>query len=157
MIDTGTKAVLPQEIQAFLDTWTGALRARDTDAYAACYTDDVRVFDGMNPPEYKDLEEWKRMIVGWFGDLETEPDLTLEDVRAEVSDDLVVVTSYAGYSDLPKDGTERRVMWCRQTDILRRTDDGWRICHEHSSIPFDMETGKGNFEMQPQGNADGGR
>lgn len=145
---TATKAI-PDEIQVFLDSWVDALRAKDVDAYAACYTNDVRVFDGMNPPQFQGIDAWKEMISRWFGEVGTESDLTLKNVEAHVTDSLIVITSIAGYSDLPEGASEKRVMWCRQTSVLRTTPDGWRICHEHSSVPMMHETGQGDFNMQP--------
>lgn len=85
------------EITAFLESWVGALRARDAGAYAACSTDDVRVFDGMNPPQHRGIASWREMISTWFSGVGTEPDLVLKDVEVEVEGDLAVVTALAGY------------------------------------------------------------
>lgn len=137
------------EITAFLESWVGALRARDAGAYAACYTDDVRVFDGMNPPQHRGIASWREMISTWFSGVGTEPDLVLKDVEVEVEGDLAVVTALAGYWNVPDGETERQGAWCRQTSVLRRTPDGWRICHEHSSVPFIAETGEADFTIAP--------
>lgn len=32
-------------------------------------------------------------------------------------------------------------MWVRATSCLRKRNDGWKIVHEHASVPFDTETG----------------
>ena len=39
------------------------------------------------------------------------------------------------------DGTEVG-MWVRATTCLRKLDDGWKIVHEHASVPFDPQTGE---------------
>jgi len=40
-------------------------------------------------------------------------------------------------------------MWWRATQGLRLMDGKWRIVHEHSSLPFDMASGKVSFDLQP--------
>jgi len=40
-------------------------------------------------------------------------------------------------------------MWWRATQGLRLVGDKWRIVHEHSSLPFDMATGKVSFALRP--------
>ena len=39
------------------------------------------------------------------------------------------------------DGTEVG-MWVRATSCLRKLNNGWKIVHEHASVPFDGDTGK---------------
>jgi ketosteroid isomerase-like protein len=40
-------------------------------------------------------------------------------------------------------------MWWRATQGLRLVGDNWQIVHEHSSLPFDMATGKVSFALKP--------
>ena len=40
-------------------------------------------------------------------------------------------------------------MWWRATQGLRLVGDKWQIVHEHSSLPFDMATGKVSFALKP--------
>jgi len=151
MTDTALPKAIPQEIASFLDHWVGAIRAKDPTAYAACYTDDVRVFDGMNPSQYRGLDAWREMIEACFGTLGTETDLVLRDVQVQTAGDMAVVTAIVGYWSVLHGETEKRGMWGRQTNILRWTSAGWRICHEHSSVPFNGETGEADFAMRPEG------
>lgn len=149
MTDTTASTTDLQEITSFLDTWVAALRAKDVEAYAACYTDDARVFDGMNPPQHAGIDAWRGMIATWFTEIGTESDLLFRDRQITIDADLAVMTAFAGYKHRPEGEPEAITMWCRQTNILRRIPDGWRICHEHSSVPFDPESGQADFGMQP--------
>ena len=40
-------------------------------------------------------------------------------------------------------------MWWRATQGFRRIDGRWQIVHEHSSVPFDMKSGKVSFDLKP--------
>ncbi|MBA3249512.1 MAG: nuclear transport factor 2 family protein [Geodermatophilaceae bacterium] len=40
-------------------------------------------------------------------------------------------------------------MWVRATVCWRRDDEGWRIVHEHESVPFDPETGAAQLGLAP--------
>ena len=40
-------------------------------------------------------------------------------------------------------------MWWRATQGLRLVGDKWQIVHEHSSLPFDMASGKVSFALKP--------
>jgi len=42
-------------------------------------------------------------------------------------------------------------MWVRATLGLRRIEGDWRIVHDHESVPWDPETGKGLTGLEPTG------
>ncbi|MCC2663201.1 MAG: hypothetical protein K0S35_1123, partial [Geminicoccaceae bacterium] len=46
------------------------------------------------------------------------------------------------------DGKEQ-VGWMRATFCCRKTNGRWRIAHEHFSAPFDPESSKALFDLQP--------
>jgi ketosteroid isomerase-like protein len=40
-------------------------------------------------------------------------------------------------------------MWVRATLGLRRIDGDWRIVHDHESVPWDPQTGRGLIDLSP--------
>jgi ketosteroid isomerase-like protein len=50
-----------------------------------------------------------------------------------------------------KKGADQGVsFWMRETVCLERGDGGWRIVHEHASVPFYMDgTLRPAFDLQP--------
>ena len=46
------------------------------------------------------------------------------------------------------DGVEK-VGWMRATVCCRKIDGRWLVVHEHFSAPFDMETSKALFDLEP--------
>ncbi|WP_059389825.1 nuclear transport factor 2 family protein [Arthrobacter sp. Hiyo1] len=49
------------------------------------------------------------------------------------------------FAGISAEGERLRAMTRRFTLCLEKKDDAWKISHEHSSLPIDMETGKGIF------------
>ena len=44
---------------------------------------------------------------------------------------------------------DRVDMWFRETLGYRRDGGAWRIVHQHSSVPLDMKTMKGQLDLKP--------
>jgi ketosteroid isomerase-like protein len=44
---------------------------------------------------------------------------------------------------------KRLDMWWRATVCYRKIDGKWMVTHEHSSVPFDEESGKASLDLKP--------
>jgi len=40
-------------------------------------------------------------------------------------------------------------MWWRETACYRKVEGEWLITHQHSSVPFDVESGKASLDLKP--------
>jgi ketosteroid isomerase-like protein len=40
-------------------------------------------------------------------------------------------------------------MWVRSTVCFFKGEGGWVIEHEHTSVPFDAESGRASVDLQP--------
>jgi len=40
-------------------------------------------------------------------------------------------------------------MWWRETACYRKLEDKWLITHQHSSVPFDAESGQASLNLRP--------
>ena len=40
-------------------------------------------------------------------------------------------------------------MWVRSTVCFRKVEGDWVIAHEHTSMPFDAESGKASVNLKP--------
>jgi ketosteroid isomerase-like protein len=40
-------------------------------------------------------------------------------------------------------------MWWRETACYRKLEDEWLITHQHSSVPFDVGSGKASLDLRP--------
>ena len=60
------------------------------------------------------------------------------DVELAVAEDIAWCTALNRMSGTKTDG-EIVDMWFRTTMGFRRTEEGWRIAHDHASVPFHMD------------------
>ena len=48
-------------------------------------------------------------------------------------------------------GGEEAAWWARMTTALARTDDGWRVIHDHVSVPFYMDGSfRAALDLEPE-------
>ncbi len=131
-----------EEIRNLLERYTAAVRAKDVDALLALYGEDVRVFDMWERWSYDGAVEWRQMASEWFRSLGSEQVVVeFQDVHTVVGDDVAGCHAQLRYTALSAGGERLRAMDNRLTWLLRRTGDGaWKVVHEHTSAPVDMES-----------------
>jgi ketosteroid isomerase-like protein len=138
---------LDNPILQVLDDYKAAVFAKDVDSFVALYDADVLVFDMWRVWSYKGIAVWREMAAGWFGSLGTERVIVdFSDVQRIVAQDLAVVHAFVTYKAVTADGVDLRSLDNRLTATLRQKSDGWKIIHQHTSLPIDLETTKGIFK-----------
>lgn len=119
------------EIRAVIDRRRQALHDRDAAAFLATYAPAARVFDLAPPlahdPDPEGVAAW---IASWDGPIGNEA----HEVAVTVAGGLAVAHGLERLTG-SQDG-EPRDIWLRFTLVLERGADGWRIAHEHASVPF---------------------
>lgn len=127
-----------QAIRAVIDGRNAAIRRGDAEAAVAASAPNVVVYD-LQPPlafvgdEARDPAALRRWMDGW----EVIPEIVLHDPAILIDGDLAVAH---GFSSMAGAGEgEAADFWYRATIVLRRGDGGWRIVHEHHSVPFLMD------------------
>ncbi|HWN09265.1 MAG TPA: nuclear transport factor 2 family protein [Pyrinomonadaceae bacterium] len=89
----------------------------------------------------KRLKEWFAQFDGPIGFDVAELSITSGDeVAFGHSLDHVSATTTAG---------GKLDMWWRETACYRKFDGRWLITHQHSSVPFDVESGKASLDLKP--------
>ena len=147
---TVTKPQSRDEV-AILELLAGLRQAhRDEDgaAIAAAFANDAVVTD-LSPPlahrgvDPKAKQAW---LDTWEGPVELEtPPGTLT-----ISGDLAVHYGVTRMSGKPKAAPQPISFWLRDTIVLTRGRDGWKIAHMHSSVPFYMDGSlRPAFDLQP--------
>jgi uncharacterized protein (TIGR02246 family) len=135
------------EVGAVLETYRNAVHAKDVDRFVAIFADDVRVFDMWGTWSHDGIDAWREMAEGWFGSLGEElVRVEFDDVRETVGDDVAIVSAFVTFTGLSADGEELRSLNNRLTWGLRKTDETWKVAHEHTSAPVEMTTGKVNLK-----------
>ncbi len=136
-------------IEALLKRWEQAACASDLDAVMACYTDDLVAYDAVLQLQFRGAAAYR---AHWQRCMEMCPGGTLFEMAepAIVADGgTLAFAHYLLRCGGPDEHGELKTSWLRGTVGLRRGADGWRIAHEHISVPFDMQSGKALFDLTP--------
>jgi uncharacterized protein (TIGR02246 family) len=133
-----------EAVEQVLAGYATAVRATDVDGFVALYAADARVFDMWGRWSYEGADAWRGMAEEWFGSLGDEQvAVEFDNVETVTGADLAIAHAFVTYKGLSAEGVELRAMNNRLTWGLQKTaDGGWKIVHEHSSAPANLDTGK---------------
>ena len=136
------------EILAALAALRQAHYDKNGAAIAAAYTKDATVCDLSPPLSHRGVDAAAKQawLDTWEGPVELEtPPGTLT-----VRDDIAIHYGFTRMSGKPKMAPQRISFWLRDTIMLKRGRDGWKIEHIHSSVPFYMDGSlRPAFDLQP--------
>jgi ketosteroid isomerase-like protein len=135
-------------IHALLDERIQAIRTKDVDRLVASHARDVEAFDLLNPLRYQGLEALRKRIVAWFAGFEGAIGYEIRDLDIAAGDD-VAFCHFLSQVKGTGTGGQKIEMWWRSTVGFRRTGGQWLVTHEHSSVPFDMESGQASLDIKP--------
>jgi ketosteroid isomerase-like protein len=134
-------------IEAVLEAVSQAHRDKDAVAIGARFAPNAVIFD-LSPPlahrlDVPGLAAW---LDGWEGPVDQE----LRDLDITVGGELAFCHALCKVSATTKSGGERAEWWQRVTVCLSRMGDGWKIVHEHTSVPFYMDgSSRAAIDLQP--------
>ncbi|MCG3088356.1 YybH family protein [Sporosarcina cyprini] len=139
-------------IQDVLDNYQTAILEKDVEKFLSMYTSEIHIYDCWGNWESKGISSWRGNVEEWFNGL-TENGVLLKvewnDVVIEENSNLAFVHCAVTFAAYQEDSGEKlRQMTNRFTFGLRKENDTWAIAHEHSSLPIDLETGKGLFNSK---------
>jgi len=128
-------------VRALIEAQVDAFRRKDAAAAVAMLGDEVVAFEMIPPlvlpPESARSEQ---AMAGWFAGWEGP-------VGIEIRDLVIHVGGHVGFSHSlnrlhgTRLGGGLTDIWMRSTLGFRRTAEGWRIVHGHTSVPFDPANG----------------
>ncbi len=123
-------------IKATLDRVAKALRDKDLDALAACYSPGVEIFDvGSQLTGVDSLRRLWKSVFPYF----PEPiEIQRRDVKIIGHDGVAVVTCFTRLTGMKNDHPSARA-WIRTSSCLKKIDGEWKIFHEHASMPVDCD------------------
>lgn len=135
------------EIQALLDGYLDAIRRKDLARLMDCYARDVVAYDMMPPLEYRGADSYR---AAWMQGLSMPGSFEIELHRPVIVADTEVAFAFAltAYHVRPGKG-EPIDGWFRWTAGFRRIGGVWKIVHEQSSVPIDMDNKLALVELQP--------
>ena len=125
-----------------------AIRAKDADAAMSPVTNDLVMFDVVDPLRHTNADDVRKREQEWFDGFDGPVRVVLKDLVVSADGDTAFAYSLNRYSGNFKAGGSTD-MWVRHTSCYRLREQGWRLVHEHLSVPFDPETGMWSLEARP--------
>jgi ketosteroid isomerase-like protein len=123
-------------IRAIIAAIEAAYHAKDAAAIARHYAPGAVIAD-LAPPLRRrglDVSATQAWLDGWDGPVE----LTTHELEIHVDGNLALCHGFLHTRARTRSG-EQEAWWSRITVALARAPAGWRIIHEHSSVPFHMD------------------
>jgi ketosteroid isomerase-like protein len=118
-----------------IEARVAAVAAKDVETLVAQYAEDVTLFDALGPLRDTGRDVERRRLQEWFGAYRTAIDLRIRDLEVVAGGDVAFAHYLFQVKGTMTDGTDVD-MAVRSTVGFRRGEDGWKIVHEHSSVPF---------------------
>ncbi len=133
------KTMHETRIRHLIDAWAKALRVKDADGVVSHHASGFIHFS-LAPPliTAADIKGLKAWLKAWFSTWEGPIGYEISDLSITVGDDVAFSHSLNRISGTKTDG-EKPEIWFRQTLGFRKIDGGWKITHEHESVPFYMD------------------
>jgi ketosteroid isomerase-like protein len=125
------------------------MRAGDVEGLVARFTPDAVQYSLAPPlrqPEPRDADR----LAAWFGTFDGSIDYDVTGLEVFVGGDVAYAHGIARLTATPAGMAEPFTLWFRLTVGLCRTDDGWKVEHEHQSVPFAMDGSfRASVDLEP--------
>lgn len=126
---------------AHLQAYADAVHRKDAPALAALYADDAVIFDAWDAwlPPLPGAAGVLAMATAWFASLGTASvQVSFSEVVSHTVADMAHVSAFVTYTAVSAQGQAMRAMTNRLSAVLACTGGGWRVVHEHTSVPVDF-------------------
>ncbi len=136
------------QIRDLIDDWADAVRAKDVDRIMSQYSPDVLAFDAISQLQFKGADAYRKHWEACLSMCSMPSFFEIHDLDITARDGLAFCHALNRCGGTGEDGQEK-VCWMRMTVCYGKIDGDWKVVHEHFSSPFDMQSGKALFELQP--------
>ena len=125
------------DIRRHFESFAAALHDKDLERVMAHYAPSALAFDLAPPLQHRraDIESGLR---DWFASWSSPIGYETRDLTITADGAVAFAHSLNRFSGTRTDGTTTDV-WFRATVCLRKLASGWKIAHEHTSVPFYMD------------------
>jgi len=109
---------------------------------------EVLAFDVVPPLQNNGSAAIRKRLTDWFASFKTALDYDFSELRVAVAGDVAFdhhLTKIRGVNH----AGQTIDIWFRETVCYRKISGAWKITHQHSSVPIDVENGKGRMDLKP--------
>jgi ketosteroid isomerase-like protein len=140
------------KVQDVLENYKKAVYEKDVEKFLSMYAPEMHIYDCWGNWEINGTSSWKKNVAEWFNGLSEDGvllNVDFNDLVVEENSTLAFAhcaVTFAAHQE--ESGEKLRQMTNRFTFCLKKANESWVIVHEHSSLPINMETGKGIFNLK---------
>ncbi|MFC5605055.1 YybH family protein [Sporosarcina koreensis] len=140
------------EVQDVLENYKTAVYEKNVEKFLSMYASEIHIYDCWGNWESKGISSWKESVLEWFNGLSEDGvllEVAFNNLVVEENSHLAFVhcaVIYTAYQE--ESGEKLRQLTNRFTYGLKKVNGSWIIAHEHSSLPINIETGKGIFNLK---------
>jgi uncharacterized protein (TIGR02246 family) len=145
---TTQRAIDEADIRQRIDNGVKAIRAMDLERVMALYAPGIVSFDIVPPLRHVGAEAKRQQWVDVFATYQPPLGYELRDVTIIVGDDVAFCHSLNRVSGTLRNG-HRSDFWLRWTACFRKMDGTWLIAHDQVSVPVDLQSSRGLFDLEP--------
>jgi ketosteroid isomerase-like protein len=128
------------EIEDFFEDYKAYAWNKDASSMIKLYDEHALIFDMWDQGYISDPSEWKKIIIEWLGSLgEEKVQVDFERVSIHQSGEVGFASALIKYQAISGDGTVLRSMKNRISLGFSRSEDGWKVVHQHTSAPISSE------------------
>jgi uncharacterized protein (TIGR02246 family) len=136
------------QIRGLLEERVRAIHDRDAQALTRACAPDVVSFDALPPLQRLGADAVRARAEEWLGWYDGPVGYDMRDLRIAAGDDTAFASYLYRVTGTMTNGSTVD-MWVRSTVCLRKRDGDWWIAHEHTSVPFDAESGRAAVDLAP--------
>jgi ketosteroid isomerase-like protein len=148
MEPTNTTETDETSIRALMNNRIAATRNKDIDGVLSCFSPEVMSFDVVGPLAHNGVLAVRKRLEEWFATLQGAIGFAVSDLKIYSSTDAAHCYGLCHVQATTADGNILD-MWWRETTCFSKVNGAWAITHVHSSVPFDVQTGKAAVDLKP--------
>ncbi|TCM49437.1 nuclear transport factor 2 family protein [Kribbella sp. VKM Ac-2568] len=122
-------AVAESEVREIHDQWSERTAAKDLDGLMEAIGDDVVSYEYGGPLQSVGKDAVREVCAAGLESAD-KVEMSIPELTVKARDDLAVAW---GLTRIVVDGSEEN--WSRATRVFQRLDDGWKMIHQHLSLP----------------------
>ncbi|GAB3551010.1 YybH family protein [Spirosoma fluminis] len=135
-----------EQIKQLIRQQEQAVQQKNIGGAMAAYSPDVVSFDVVNTLEKVGIQACRERLESWLAQFPAMFTYAIETLSVVASDELGVGYSFNHVKGTLANGDQIDMRW-RATVCLRKQDEQWLIIHEHSSVPFDAQSGQALIKL----------
>lgn len=125
-------------ILKIFDDYSNSVLTKDSNKLCSLYSNSLQIFDMWEQFSINHKEDWDKSIVRWFNSIDKNERVivTFTNILLTIEDVIAFASAFVSYKAVDSNDQVIRQMRNRITINLRKENEIWKICHQHTSVPI---------------------